>query len=291
MSKSLEPLLAGGPADADARNGREGFQLTGSPPPVRRLALDLWHARDLLVVLGRKEFFVRYRRTSFGLIWAIGLPLIQAAVLAVVLKHFVRFKTGGNYPLFIYSGTLSFTFFSQVITNGAGSIVDGQGISTKIYFPRAVFPLTSVIAGLYGFLPSLVVLLGLELAEGVTPGVRTLLILPAAALTVAVASSMSLVFAVLQVYFRDVKFIVQAALIAWFYVTPVFYPLSAVQRLAPYIKVNPTTGFVELFHASTVGADHGFLVAVWWAIGWSALFYSAALVLYRRFDRVCTDLI
>ena len=265
--------------------------LEGEVTPVRTLARDLWRSRDLLAVLARKEFFVRYRRTSFGLVWAVGIPLVQALVLAIVLHHFVRFKTSGNYPVFVFSGVLAFNFFSTGISSGTGSIVDNRDISTKIYFPRAVFPAMTVISGLYGLVVTAVLLIVLQAAYGSAPGLATLLLVPAIALAVVLTLATSLVLAALQVYFRDIKFVVQAALLGWFYLTPVFYPLQAVGRIWPWLRINPMTGVVELFRVASVGADPGWLPALWWSLGWSALLIVIAALLYRRFDRVFADLL
>lgn len=265
--------------------------LDGEITPVRTLARDLWHARELISVLARKEFFVRYRRASFGLVWAMGIPLLQALVLAIVLRHFVKFKTPGSYPVFVFSGVLAWNFFSTSITAATGSIVDNREISTKIYFPRSVFPTMTVLSGVYGLLLTVILLLIFEAAYGTFPGVKTLLLIPAILLTFTVTMSAALVLAALQVYFRDVKFLLQAALLGWFYLTPVFYPLRAVGRISGWVRVNPVTGIIELFRLATVGADNGWVISLWWSLGWAAALFVAALLLYRRFDRVFADLL
>lgn len=258
---------------------------------MRSLAGDLWRSRELIGVLARKEFFVRYRRASFGLVWALGIPLIQALVLAVVLHHFVRFNTAGAYPVFVFSGVLAWSFFSTGISAGTTAIVDNRDISTKIYFPRSVFPAMVVLSGVYGLALTALLLVAFEAAYGTTPGWDSLVLAPAVALSVVVTLSITLVLAALQVYFRDVKFLVQAALLGWFYLTPVFYPLGAVGRIGPWLRVNPMTAPVELFRAATVGADPGWVTSLWWSLGWSAFMLLAAVLLYRRFDRVFADLL
>lgn len=265
--------------------------LDGEVTPIRVLLRDLWRSRELLVVLARKEFFVRYRRASFGMMWAVGIPLVQAVVLAVVLHHFVRFKTAGAYPVFVFSGIVGWNFFSSGISAATGSIVDNREISTKIYFPRAVFPAMAVLSGVYGMALTAVLLIAFESAYGTVPGFRTFLLVPAMALAVVLTVAVGLVLGAVQVYFRDVKFVVQAALLGWFYLTPVFYPLHAVGRLWPWLLANPVTGVVELFRAGSVGADPGWLPSLWWSLGWTALLVVAAAFLYRRFDRVFADLL
>lgn len=268
-----------------------GFRLTGRPVPLRDLLGDLWQSRTLLAILARKEFFVRYRRASLGLAWAVILPLVQATVLAVVVQHFVRFHTGLSYAVFVYTGTLAWSYFSTTISTGAGSIVDSQELSNKVYFPRAVFPLTTAAAGLYGLALSVVSAVVLAVVFGASLDVHILLLIPATALTVLLASAGALVVAVLQVYFRDMRYVIQAALIAWFYVTPVFYPLSAVGGLRRLVEVNPVTGIVELFRASVGGADPGWWVSVGWTVAWTGALLGVALALYRRYDRICVDLL
>jgi len=270
---------------------RKGFRLDGGPTPAAALVGDVWRARSVLAILARKEFFVRYRRASLGLAWAIVLPLVQAIVLSVVVSRFVRFHTGVNYAVFVYSGTLAWNYFSGSLSAGAGAIVDGQDMSTKVYFPRALFPLTAVASGLYGLVLSMFVLLALSVAVGAGVGLHAFLLIPALGLTILLSASFSLVLALLQVYFRDIRYIVQASLIAWFYITPVFYPLRAVGHLRPYVQANPVTGIVELFRAATVGTDPGWGVAIWWTFGWSAALLVLAVRLYRTYDRTCTDLL
>ena len=265
--------------------------LDGEITPIRTLGRDLWQSRELISVLARKEFFVRYRRASFGLVWAVGIPLVQALVLAVVLHHFVKFKTPGSYPVFVFSGVLAWNFFAAGITAATGAIVDNREISTKIYFPRSVFPVMTVLSGVYGLVLTAVLLVIFESAYGTFPGFRTLVLIPAILLTFTVTMTASLVLAALQVYFRDVKFLMQAALLGWFYLTPVFYPLHAVGRISTWLRVNPVTGVVELFRVATVGADSGWVSSLWWSLGWSAVLFVAAALLYRRFDRVFADLL
>ncbi len=273
--------------------GETGFDLGGGPVPARELLGDLWRARELIGILSRKEFLVRYRRTSFGLIWAVALPLLQAIVLAVVLEKFVRFDTAGNYVVFAFAGTVVWTFFANALTGGVGSVTDNSGLSSKIYFPRAVFPIVSTLSGLYGLGITLIVLAGLSAATGDGIGVRLFLLVPATALLVVLATSLAAVAAALQVYFRDVRWIVTAILMPLFYLTPVIYPLDApeVDSVRRVVQLNPVTGVVEAFRAATTGAEAGAASTVWVTLGWTVLAVSAAVALYRRHDRVLVDLL
>lgn len=249
---------------------------------------DVWASGDLIRVLARKEFFVQYRRASFGVLWALALPLLQAAVLAVVVPRLVEIETGGSYFAFVFGGTIVWSLFSAALTAGSGSIVDGQGISTRVYYPRLVLPVQAVLAKVYGFVPGAAILAVVSVADG-SASPRLLALLPAVALAAALATAFSACLAALHVFFRDVRYIVQAALLAWFYVSPVIYPLTAIGGLRPWIEANPVTGVIELVRYATVGADpdwvRSLLATVAWTIGLGAI----ALPVHRRFDRVFVD--
>jgi ABC-type polysaccharide/polyol phosphate export permease len=269
-----------------------GFELEGEATPLRVLAKELWDSRGLIAMLARKDFFVRYRRASFGVLWAVGLPLIQAVILAIVFSQVAKVKIPGtSYTVFLFSGMVSWSFFSASFATGSTSIVDGADLTTKIYFPRAVLPLVTIGGNLYGFVVSAVLLLLMCIFFGVGLGLNTLLLLPAIIVMAALATSFCLVFSALHVYFRDVRYLVAAMLIAWFYVTPIIYPLKLAGHLAKWLRLNPMTGVVEIFRAATVGADPGWLVSLWFTLAWIAGLSFLALYLYRRFNRVFVDLL
>ena len=271
----------------------KGFSLSGPSTPLSDLVRGVWESRSLLALLARKEFFVRYRRASFGMVWAVVLPLLQAIVLAVVVSKFVRFDTSGNFTLFVFAGTLVWSFFSQTISGGTTSIVDNADMSAKIYFPRAVFPLVVVGSGLYGLAISAVILVGFVIGAGELAPRRLVLLPFAAAVLVLLCTAAALLLAALQVYFRDMKYLVQAALLPWFYLTPIFYPLDldGLGGLRTLVEANPLTGVVELWRAATIGAERGWAVSLLWTAGWTAALLIAAALVHRRHDRVMSDLL
>jgi ABC-type polysaccharide/polyol phosphate export permease len=243
-------------------------------------------------MLARKDFFVRYRRASFGLIWAVALPLVQAVVLAVVFSHVLRIRTATNYPAFVYSGIVPWIFFSTTLSAASTSIVDGQDMATKVYFPRAILPLVPIGSAIYGYVPAVIILVGIALLGHVHLGLNWLLLLPATALMVLLTATFSLVLAALHVYFRDVRYLVTAALTVWIYLAPILYPLKwAPNFLRHIIAVVPTTGMVELFRAGSVGADPGWVSSLVVTAVWAVALTAAAALLYRRYDRVFVDLL
>jgi ABC-type polysaccharide/polyol phosphate export permease len=272
--------------------GSEGFDLEGESTPVRELLRDLWRSRQLIQMLAKKEFFVKYRRASFGILWAACLPLFQAAVLSIVFSRVVRVETEEPYAVFVFPAYAAWSFFALTLPGASTSIVDNSALSNKIYFPRAVLPLNAVLAALYGFAFTLVALLGVCVAFGEIPDLRAFLLIPAVALLVLLTSGLSLLISGVHVYFRDMRFFLQAALSVWLFVTPVLYPLGqATGALAVAVHLNPMTGVCSLFRAAITGGEPGYEATVAISVAWTAFTLVAAALVHRRYNRVFSDLL
>jgi len=266
-------------------------EFTSAPTPVWALIREMWRFRELLVMLARKDFFVRYRRASFGVLWAVGLPFFQAAILAVVFSKIIQIGTGFPYAVFVFSGFVPWALFSTAIGGASTSIVDNAALASRIYFPRAILPVANVLTNLYGYAVTVVALVIMALAFGVGVGAKILLLVPATIVLVLLTAGFSLFLSALHVYFRDVRYLVVAALTVWFYVTPVVYPLDKAGGLLAFgIKLNPMTGVTELFRAAILRPDHGWLPTVAISLVWIAVTSVGAGVMHRRFDRVFADL-
>lgn len=274
-----------------SEDGRTGFELQGEVSSLRSLLRDVWRDRGLLTLLARKDFYVRYRRASFGLLWAVALPLFQAVVLAYVLNRFVAFPKIAHYRVFVFSAMLAWSFFTGTLASSATAIVDGADLSTKIYFPRALLPLVAVGANLFGLVLGCGVLVVVTAISGAPLEARLLLLVPAVAVAAVFTAALSLVLSALHVYFRDIRYLVQATVLALFYLTPVIYPLDVTPDLERWLPFNPMTGVVEMFRAATVGGDPGWVLAVGLTLVWTAVLLVVAALLYRRYDRVLVDLL
>lgn len=281
----METEAAASPAPA-------GVDLHGEATSPRALWRSAWAARALLVILARKEFHVRYRRASFGLLWALGLPLLQALVMAVVFSHVTRIHHAPHYAVFVLSGMAAFVFFSTALSSGATAIVDGTELSSRVYFPRALLPLMQVASNLYSLLITVAIVVALCPVFGVGVGLRTLVLVPASAALVALTAGLCLVCSALHVYFRDMRYMVAASLIVWMYVTPVIYPpADAPSKLRLAIDVNPMSGVVDLFHLATVGQGGPLVAALVATVLWTLALLALGVALHCRYDRVFADLL
>ena len=246
----------------------------------------------LLVLLARKEFHVRYRRASFGTLWAVLIPLVQSAMMAVVFSRVAKLNLP-HYPIYMLTGMVAWTYFSAVLNGGGTAIVDNADLSSRVYFPRVLLPLVSVASNLYGLVIMLVIMLGLCPILGVHLGKAVVLLVPAVALMVAFAAGLTMVSSALHVYFRDIRYIITASLLLLLYGSPVIYAPDSFHSslLRSLLTANPLTGIIDLFHASTVGAGGPMAAALAVSCAWTAGLLAVGIALQSRFDRVFADLL
>ena len=199
---------------------------------IRGFLTDMMSHRELLVSLAAKEFKVRYKNAVLGFLWTILNPLLLMLVLSMVFRLMgARFPgiDPSKYPAFILCGLIPWTFMAHSLSRCTGSLVDNASLIQKVYFPREFIPLSSILANFVNFLLSLVVLFFFMLASRVMPSVWIVavpLIIFAELLFVV---GICLAAAGLNVFYRDVAYIVEVLLLVWWWGTPIFYPRQLVQ--------------------------------------------------------------
>jgi lipopolysaccharide transport system permease protein len=234
------------------------MQLTVIEPPRGWRMLDLpelWAYRELLWTLTLRDLKVRYKQTVLGGAWAIIQPLAATVVFSIVFGRLAGMPSDGHpYPVFVFAGLLSWTFFANAIGAIGGSIVGAAHLVTKVYFPRLIIPLTSIGSGVVDLAVSAAALLLLMLYYGVAWGPR-LALLPLLVLGVVVtALGAGALLCALTVAYRDFRFVVPFLTQMWLFATPVVYPASLVPetwRWALYL--NPMAGWVDGFRAAFLG--------------------------------------
>lgn len=266
------------------------LELGPAPAPRGRLLRDVVAHRDVLLALARKDFQTRYKRATFGVLWAVAVPVLQASVMAVVFSKLVRFDTD-DYAAFLMTGIVAWSYFAGTLTASSTSIVENASLTEKVWFPRALLPAVTPIANLVGLVISTLVVIVISAFFGVVPGPELLVLLPALALAFGFTVALSEVLAALHVYFRDVRYLVQAALLVWMYVTPVIFPpdFAPIARYRWVFDSNPLTGVVALFRLAILGTSPGWERPVLVAVVATAALLVVSLEVHRRHDRLFAD--
>ncbi len=194
-------------------------------PGIGAAARELWAYRDLLLNLVRRDLAVRYKRSALGFLWSFLNPLLMMLVFAVVFMV-VKPQEVGKYPLFVLTGLLAWNFTAGSLSGAARSITGNANLIDKIYFPREVLPLAVVLANLVNFLFSLAVFIPLAFIFGARFGWWALALPAVIGVHVLLVGGLSLLVAALNVFYRDTEAVLDVALTAWFFLTPVFWQLE-----------------------------------------------------------------
>jgi lipopolysaccharide transport system permease protein len=267
------------------------LRLDSRPERLREWLGGLWRSRAVLLALAGKDFRVRYKRASLGVVWAVAMPLFQAAVMAFIFSRVGRFGAGAgySYAAYVLAGMTAWFYASMSISSGTTSIVDASSLTDKVWFPRAVLALVPATANMITLaISTAIVVAALPiLGEPLTP--RLLLLLPATLLLVAFTAALGLALSGLYVYFRDTKFMVQAVMLVWFYVTPIVYPPSVLGSAGRWIDLNPLAGITGLFQQAAVDAPvpSGRAIAV--SVVTTIVLLLVAVPAHRRHDRLFVD--
>lgn len=213
------------------------------------------YLKDLLVILTVKEIKARYKSTTLGFLWAFANPLLQMIILSIVFKFFFRIQVE-NYPIFLFSGLLPWMFFNLSLAGGTTTLVDNRDLLKKVVFPREVLPLSAISANFVNFLASMAIFLLVLIFLGMI-NLSQIVYLPIAViLQLILMTGIVFLTSSLNIVYRDVAYMVQAGLILWFYLSPIFYPLSFVpERFVSLYSLNPMVGIIGFYHYATLGQD------------------------------------
>jgi lipopolysaccharide transport system permease protein len=255
---------------------------------------ELWRYRELLFFLTWRDVKVRYKQTFFGAAWAVLQPLANMVVLSILFSGVSSKMSGaGPYPLFLFAGLLPWTFFATAVSSAGQSIVGGQNLVTKVYFPRLIIPMGAVGAAIVDFAIAFSMLGLLMLWYQVWPGWSFLLTPLLAGGIVVLAFAVGTLLSALTVAYRDFRHIVPFLVQLWMFATPSVF-LQADTALSPkwrlVLPLNPAYGWIANFRAAALGTPFdGYALCVSGAV--TVLLLFAACLYFRRVERGFADII
>lgn len=259
--------------------------------PVR--IRDVFRFRELLYFLIWAELKVRYKQTVLGIAWAVIQPLAVMVVFTIFFGIVVRVPTGDiPYPIFVYSGMVVWTYFSGALGQSSNSLTRYESLISKVYFPRLLAPMSSVIAGLVDFAFAFVVLVALAIFYGFVPTLAVLTLPLFVLLAVATVLAVSLWLSALNVQYRDVRLLVPVLIQLWFFSTPIIYPSALIPEgwRTLYEILNPMVGVVEGFRwalLGTAGPSPTLAISVVSVAG----LLVGGLYYFRRMERTFADVV
>jgi lipopolysaccharide transport system permease protein len=246
---------------------------------------ELYRYRDLLVSLALRDIKVRYRQTLLGVAWAVLQPLAFMLIFTLVFAKFGKISSDGTpYPLFSYVALVPWTFFSTALSLAVNSIASNMGLVKKIYFPREVFPLGVIVACAVDFLIAAALLGGLMAIYRMPANPQWIWLPWLVAIELGFLVTLALVTSALNVFYRDIKYIVPLAIQLGMFATPIIYSMSMVpERLRHWFLLNPMAVVVDGVRRVLLHGQPPELSSLWVS---TALVALGGLLAYGYFKRV-----
>ncbi len=254
---------------------------------------EYWQYRELLGFLALRDIKARYKQSILGIAWAAIHPLISTIVYTVVLRRLVQIPSDGiRYPLFAFSSLLIWNLFSSILMRSTNSVVSNGHLIAKVFFPRLLIPVSSVLVCVIDYVFACVAMAVLFPFFGVFPSMASLVAVPVITILVATqALGLSLILAPLNVRFRDVSHVLPFLTQLWMFATPVLYPLSQIPENWRWVVwINPMIGYVEAYRSVLFGLPLAMapLVA---SVSVSFATLVIGVMIFRRFESNFSDIL
>jgi lipopolysaccharide transport system permease protein len=292
LPRSLRQRAVPAAAPADAAAEPPSIVIRPTSGWARLRLGELWEFRELVFFFIWRDVKVRYKQTVLGAGWAIIQPLFTMLIFSIFFGRLANMPSDGlPYPLFALAGLVPWLFFMNGLSHGANSLVENEKLIKKVFFPRMIVPVSSVLAGLVDFAVASSLLVLAMLYYGIAPGPEIAL-LPLFVLLGAVgAMGIALWLSALNVQFRDVRYVVPFLGQVWMFATPIAYPSSLLSESWRLVyALNPMVGVVEGVRWTLLGAGE----AQWGVYAVSATVAVVLLVsgafFFRRVERSFADI-
>jgi lipopolysaccharide transport system permease protein len=254
---------------------------------------ELWAYRELIYFLTWRDIKVRYKQTALGVAWAIVQPVAMMVVFSFFFGRLAGIPSEGvPYPLFSLAALVPWQLFSRAITESTNSLVTDQKLITRVYFPRIIVPISTILAAVVDFLIAGGLLLLLIASYGMRLGPEILWLPGFILLMLIAALGVGLWLSALNVEYRDVAYTIPFINQFWFFVTPVVYSSTMIPKEWRFLYgLNPMSGVVEGFRWALLGAGEqpGTMIGVSGFI--AVLLLISGIVWFRRRERTFVDII
>src|SRR5665647_1109079 len=255
---------------------------------------DLWRFRELFFFLAWRDILVRYKQTAIGLAWSLIRPFLTMIVFTIIFGRLAKLPSEGvPYPILVYAAMLPWQFFATSFTDASNSLLINSNMLTKIYFPRLIIPVSTVIVNLIDFLISFIILIGLMIWYHFTPSWPILFLPLFLILAILTALGAGLYIAALNVKYRDFKYIVPFVVQFGLYVSPVGFSSNVVpEKWRLLYSINPMVGIIDGFRWCILGGNTQiYLPGMMLSIGFIIFLLIFGIRYFRKMEKSFADII
>ena len=253
---------------------------------------ELWDFRDLFLFLAWRDIKVLYAQTILGFSWALLQPLIQIVIFTIVFGKVAKVSTDGiPYVLFSSAAIIPWTYMSQSMSVSSQSLVLGQHMLGKIYFPRMIFPITPVLSKLVDFSISLLIIVGVAIYFRVYPTFNLLYLPIFLFLLIIIPAGVGMWLSSMAIRFRDVKLAMPFVIHILIYTAPIVYSASSIPDTYRFIySLNPIVAVIEGFRSCLLGTTMPWHF-IWPGILTALFLFIGGAFYFKRMERVFVDVI
>jgi lipopolysaccharide transport system permease protein len=253
----------------------------------------LWEYRELLYFLVWRDVKVRYKQTVIGVAWAVLQPVLTMVIFTIIFGNFANIPSDGlPYSIFAYTALLPWNYFSQAISRGGISLVSEANLIVKVYFPRLIIPITSVMSPLIDFFVSFLVMIVMMAWFGIVPGWNLMYLPGFLVLAILTALAVVLWLSPLNVRYRDIGHTVPFLIQFWLYASPVAYPVSLVpEKWRLLYSLNPMVGVIEGFRWALLGKEAPALGVIAVSAVMVLVLLLGGILFFKRMERNFADVI
>ena len=254
---------------------------------------DLWIYRELVYFMTWRDLKVRYKQTLLGASWAVLQPFLTMVVFSIFFGGLAQIPSDNvPYPIFSYTALLPWTLFSKALLDASKSLVTNAHVITKIYFPRIILPLATIMAGIVDFFIAFVVLLGMMVFYKIAPTVN-IWTLPFFLLLALITSlGVGLWLSALNVLYRDINYATHFITQFWMFVTPIAYSSTMIPAKWKLIySLNPMAGVVNGFRWALLGIGEGPGADLVVSVAVAIVLLISGLIYFKRTERLFADMV
>lgn len=263
--------------------------------PNARYWKDIWDFRELVYFLTWRDILVRYKQTTIGVLWTLIRPLLVMLALSLVFGRIANLasQTTVPYPLLVLAALLPWQFFANSLMEGSESLVSNSNLITKIYFPRLLIPISSLLVALCDFFISFVILMGVMAYYQFAPTWNLLALPLFVAHLTCLAFGISLWISSLNVKYRDFRYIIPFCVQFGLYITPVGFSSNLIPETWRWLySLNPLVGIIDAFRWAILGSSAPFYFVSWAeSLLLTVLILSSGVAFFRKGERHFADII